>query len=50
MKLTEQEKEFIESIRNFRKSKINFSFEYEMWIREQFEKLLEEDKSEPSAN
>lgn len=42
MKLTEQEKELIEAIRNFKKSKHNPSLELEMWILRLFEKLLYE--------
>lgn len=41
--LTEQEKELIEAIRNFKNSKHNYSPELEFWIRELFEKLLYED-------
>lgn len=40
MKLTKQEKELIEAIRNFKKAKHNYSEQLEFWIREQFEKLL----------
>lgn len=42
LKLTEEEKELIEAIRNFKKSKHNYSIELEMWIREKFENLLSE--------
>jgi hypothetical protein len=40
---TEKEAELIESIRNFKKTKHNPSFELELWIRELFENLLEEE-------
>ncbi len=40
MKLTDEERELIEAIRNFKNSKHNYSFELEMWIREKFENLL----------
>lgn len=43
MKLTEQEKELIEAIRNFKKSKHNYSVQLEEWIIRLFEKLLYED-------
>ncbi len=43
MKLTEQEKELIEAIRNFKKSKHNYSAQLEEWIIRLFEKLLYED-------
>jgi len=43
MKLTEQEKELIEAIRNFKKSKHNYSTQLEEWIIRLFEKLLYED-------
>ena len=42
--LTEKEAELIESIRNFKKTKHNPSFELELWIRELFENLLDEDE------
>lgn len=41
MKLTEEEKELIEMIRNFKKSRHNPSWELEIYIRELFEKLLD---------
>lgn len=43
MKLTEQERELIEAIRNFKNSKHNYSEELEKWIIRLFEKLLYED-------
>ncbi len=43
MKLTEQEKELIEAIRNFKKSKHNYSEELEEWVKRLFEILLYED-------
>ncbi len=43
LKLTEQEKELIEAIRNFKKSKHNYSVQLEEWIIRLFEKLLYED-------
>lgn len=46
MKLTEKEQELIEAIRNFKKARINFSYEYEMWIRGLFEKLLLDSEDE----
>lgn len=42
MKLTEQEKELIEAIRNFKRSRHNPSHELEIWIVRLFEKLLYE--------
>lgn len=46
MKLTKQEKELIESIRNYKKARIFFNWEYEFYIREL--KLLngEDDENE----
>lgn len=48
MKLTKQEKELIESVRNYKKARIFFNWEYEFYIRELFEKLLngEDDENE----
>ncbi len=43
MILTEKEAELIELIRNFKKMKHNPSFQLELWIRELFENLLEEE-------
>lgn len=43
LKLTEQEEELIENVRNFKKSKHNYSFDYEMYVRELFERILAED-------
>lgn len=40
MELTESEIELITAIRNFRKTKHNYSDQLEWWIREIFEKLL----------
>ena len=40
MKLTEQERELIEAIRNYRNSKHNPSLELEWWALKLFEKLL----------
>ena len=40
--LTEKERELIEAIRNLKKSKHNYSLELEFWVRELFERLLEE--------
>ena len=42
--LTEKEEELIEAIRNFKKSKHNYSFELEMYIRGLFESILAEDE------
>lgn len=42
MKLTEQEKELVEAIRNFKRSRHNPSTELEIWIVRLFEKLLYE--------
>lgn len=42
MKLTEKEKDLVEAIRNFKKSKANASVELEWFIRELFETLLYE--------
>ena len=41
--LTEREAELIELIRNLKKSKHNYSFDLEMYVRELFERLLQED-------
>ena len=46
MKLTENEKELIEAIRNFRNSRHNYSMCLEEDVRERFEFLLIEDDSE----
>jgi len=43
VKLTKDEKELIEVIRNYRKSKIFFDWTYEFYIRELFENLLSKD-------
>ena len=43
MKLTNGEKELIEVLRNFRKSRIFFHWTYEFYIRELFENLLSKD-------
>ncbi len=40
MKLTEEEKELIEAIRNLQKSKHNYSIELELYVREKFENLI----------
>ena len=41
--LTEKEWELIEAIRNIRNTKHNYSFEFELYVRELFEKLLNEE-------
>ena len=41
--LTEKEWELIEAIRNFRKSKHNYSIELLAYVQELFERLLDED-------
>lgn len=46
MYLTENEKELIEAIRNFRNSRHNYSMSLEEYVRECFEFLLIEDDSE----
>lgn len=46
MVLTENEKELIDAIRNFRNSQHNYSQWLEEYARECFEILLEEDDSE----
>ena len=43
MKLTKEEKELIEVIRNNRKSRIFFNWTYEFYIREIFDNLLSKD-------
>ncbi len=43
MKLTKEEKELIEVIRNYRKSRIFFNWTYEFYIREIFDNLLSKD-------
>jgi len=40
--LTDKEWELIEAIRNFKNSKHNYSFEFELYLRELFEILLRE--------
>ena len=40
LKLTEPEKELIEVIRNFKKSKHNYSWQLELYVRELFEMIL----------
>jgi hypothetical protein len=40
VKLTEQEKELIEAIRNLKKTKHNYSEDLEWYVRELFENLL----------
>ena len=40
LKLTEQEKELIEVIRNFKNSKHNYSWQLELYVRELFEMIL----------
>lgn len=44
MKLTEQEKELIEAIRNYLKSKHNPSIDLEFYARMLFEKMMEGEK------
>ena len=46
MYLTENEKELIDAIRNFRNSQHNYSECLEEYVRECFEFLLKEDDSE----
>lgn len=46
MKLTKREKELIEVIRNYKKSRIFFHWTYEFYIRELFENLLSEEYDE----
>ena len=46
MKLTEKEKELIEAIRNFLKSKHNPSIELEFYARELFEKMMDGEEEE----
>lgn len=46
MKLTEKEKELIEAIRNFLKSKHNSSIELEFYARELFEKMMDGEEEE----
>ena len=41
-KLTEQEADLIEAIRNLKKSKHNYSDELEQYVRELFDKMLDE--------
>lgn len=43
VKLTEKEIELIEAIRNLKNSKHNPSFDLEMYVRELFESLLEDE-------
>lgn len=45
-KFSRQEEELIEAIRNLRKSKHNYSGEYEFYVRDLFESLLESDESD----
>ena len=46
MQLTEKEKELIEAIRNFLKSKHNPSIELEFYARELFEKMMDGEEEE----
>jgi hypothetical protein len=41
--LTDKEWELIEAIRNFKNSKHNYSFQFELYLRELFERVLTED-------
>jgi len=43
MELTEKETELIEAIRNFKNTKHNPSISLELWIRELFENLLDDE-------
>lgn len=43
LKLTDKEKELIEAIRNLKKSKHNYSVQFEFYVRELFEKLIEKE-------
>lgn len=45
-KFSTKEEELIEAIRNLRKSKHNYSIEYEFYVRDLFESLLESDESD----
>ena len=40
LKLTEQERDLIEAIRNFKKSKHNYSLKHEEYVRDLFEIIL----------
>jgi hypothetical protein len=40
--LTEKEKELIEAIRNLKNSKHNYSFQLEEYVRELFDRMLDE--------
>jgi len=40
--ITEKEWELIEAIRNFKRLKSNYSFQYELYLRELFENILRE--------
>ena len=40
--LTEEEWELIEAIRNFKKLRSNYSFQFELYLRELFENILRE--------
>ena len=42
--LTEKEWELIESIRNLKKTKHNYSIQFELYVRELFEILLHDDE------
>ncbi|MDR2964048.1 MAG: ArsR family transcriptional regulator [Bacteroidales bacterium] len=42
LKLTDKEIELIEAIRNFQKTKHNYSFDLEFYVRELFESILTE--------
>ena len=44
IKLTEKEKELIEAIRNLKKSKHNYSYQLEDYVRELFDKMIDEIK------
>jgi hypothetical protein len=42
--LTERERELIEAIRNFKKSRHNYSWQLENYVRELFDRIIDEIK------
>lgn len=46
MTLSDKEKELIEAIRILKKTKHNYSIEYEWHVRELFERLIDDDETD----
>jgi hypothetical protein len=41
--LTEKERELIDALRNFKKSKHNYSYQLEVYVRELFDRMIEDE-------